>query len=107
MRKIEKDMLRAIRNRKNWRCENTEVVVTDETVNVYLHENRIVRYWPASMMLDMTLCGWPTVTTRSRLNAITEAALGYRMWSQCGGQQYYGEIVVGDEHVITIGEVQL
>lgn len=102
MRKIEEDMVTAIFARKDWRCKNTEVAVTDETVNVYLHGNRIARYWIASGVLDMTLCGWPTVTTRSRLNAITWALMKCKGFYQCNHQQYWNGRPITNDEIVSI-----
>lgn len=96
MRKIEKDMLRAMRERREWRCKNTEVVVTHEAVNVYLHGNRIARLWingDTFSQLDMTLAGWPTATTRSRLNAICSEYVSQSGFYQMDFEQWYDGFV--------------
>ena len=73
MRKIEKQMIEAIRSGENWKSANTEVVVTDDTANVYLHGHHIATVCSA---IDCTLPNrqtfreWPTATTRSRLRAL-------------------------------------
>ena len=72
MRKIEKDMLKAIKDGRNWKCKNTEVFVSDGTVCVYLHGHLIAKFQRDNSVI-MSLCGWNTVTTRSRLNAICRA----------------------------------
>jgi len=75
MRKIEEQMLNAIRSRKNWAGGNTQVVVHNPTgtSDIHLHGNHI-----ASVPSDLsgiivntdTLRRWPTVTTKSRLRAL-------------------------------------
>ena len=73
MRKIEKQMIEAIRSGDNWKSANTEVVITDDTANVYLHGHHIATVCSA---IDCTLPNrqtfreWPTATTRSRLRAL-------------------------------------
>ena len=72
MRKIETEMQTAIANRKNWSKSNTSVSVNDEGPTfVTLHGNLIAQI---SNNGDMKLssCGWQTVTTKSRLNAILD-----------------------------------
>ena len=72
MRKIEQQMQTAIRNRMNWSKSNTSVEVDSEGyTDVRLHGNRIATINPHG---DITLssCGWETVTTKSRLNAILQ-----------------------------------
>ena len=75
MRKIETEMQTAIANRKNWSKSNTSVSANDEgTTFVTLHGNLIAQI---SNNGDMKLssCGWQTVTTKSRLNAILDVFL--------------------------------
>ena len=77
MRKIEKDMNRAIRNRKeHWQCANTLVEsfycsATDRVGSVVkLHGNKIAEVYANSIVLFDG--GWQTVTTKSRLNALLD-----------------------------------
>ena len=71
MRKIEEEMLRAIRYRKDWKQGNTSVHATDTHVAVYLHGNLIARHYYFEY-LELFDGGWSTVTTKSRLNAICD-----------------------------------
>ena len=72
MRKIESEMQAAIVERRNWSKSNTSVSV-DSLGNTFvtLHGNLIATI---SNNGDMKLssCGWQTVTTKSRLNAILD-----------------------------------
>lgn len=70
MRTIESLMCDAVRGRKNWSLLNTRVYIDRETgeVSVYLHENCIYRRNGKGIFIN--LCGWNTVTTRSRLRAL-------------------------------------
>ena len=72
MRKIEEKMVNAIMNGKNFRQANTEVKVFDKHTNVLLHGNLIAQIDttknPYIMKVDH--CGWDSVTTKSRLNAL-------------------------------------
>lgn len=82
MRQIEKDMLRAINERENWRKDNTDVrvIILDENVisQVFLHGNHIADFVHNRTQWGMgwiepnrdTLADWPTPTTKSRLRAL-------------------------------------
>lgn len=73
MRKIELEMNRAIRDRRNWSKANTEVVIGfQDCAQVFLHGHHI-----ANVLNDGTVepnyntfRNWPTMTTRSRLVAL-------------------------------------
>lgn len=70
MRKIEEKMLQALSECKSTKvCQNTSVqVINSETKAVFLHGHEIARY--ACGRLYVSLCGWNSPTTRSRLRAI-------------------------------------
>ena len=77
MRKIERDMNRAIRNRKEqWPSANTLVEsfycsATDRVGSIVkLHGNKIAEVYANSIVLFDG--GWQTVTTKSRLNALLD-----------------------------------
>ena len=75
MRKIEQQMLAAIKSGKNWKSRNTEVrhdpVIGGAEPEVYLHGHLIAkRYGIHRPRWEITLAGWNTATTRSRLSAI-------------------------------------
>ena len=77
MRKIEQEMNRAIRYRRNFskantsvRCFKTNGVTTD--VDVFLHGNHIASLDTATNQLTIKDGGWQSVTTKSRLNALLD-----------------------------------
>ena len=75
MRKIERQMQNALRNKVNWSQSNTSVSVDNEGNQfVTLHGNLIAQI---SNFGDIKLssCGWQTPTTKSRLNAILDTYL--------------------------------
>lgn len=82
MRQIERQMLSAILNRKDWKCSNTEVRVISfphadrkiERINVILHGNQIAEITPDNVRICD--CGWQSPTTKSRLNAILRELCG-------------------------------
>ena len=79
MRKIERAMNFAISNKSNWSSSNTQVRYNENTncSQVYLHGHQIATYDHNTQALKMSSCGYETVTTKSRLNALlTELKTG-------------------------------
>jgi len=68
MRKIEREMLTAVANGRDWRSANTSVDNTDHGIVVRLHGNKIAQLDGDKMYI--TPAGWLTPTTKSRLNAL-------------------------------------
>ena len=70
MRKIEQQMIAAIKGNKNWTSGNTQVVTNNGDSTVYLHGNKIALVTD----IDVTIFdgGWQSNTTKSRLNAICD-----------------------------------
>ena len=74
MRKIERQMNFAISNKGNWSSSNTRVEYNDSSncSSVYLHGHEIACYDHNTNSVQLDSCGYETVTTKSRLNAILE-----------------------------------
>ena len=72
MRQIEKQMNFALSNKGNWSGSNTTVVYNDSSncSSVYLHGHQIATFSHELKAVKLSSCGWQTVTTKSRLNAI-------------------------------------
>ena len=72
MRKIERAMNFAISNKADWSSSNTRVEFNDSTncSKVFLHGHNIATVDHATKAVKISSCGWQTVTTKSRLNAI-------------------------------------
>ena len=69
MRKIEQQMIQAIKDNKAWRSGNTEVTLgSDGVSSVFLHGNLIAEVDDTSITIYDG--GWQSHTTKSRLNAI-------------------------------------
>jgi hypothetical protein len=68
MRKIESQMVAAIKAGKDWKLANTEVIACSNVSDVYLHGNLIARI--GETWIEIFDGGWQTNTTKSRLNAI-------------------------------------
>ena len=74
MRKLERQMNRALVSKNNWAGSNTTVRYSNETncSSVYLHGHNIATLDHTTNALRLSSCGYETVTTKSRLNAILE-----------------------------------
>ena len=74
MRKIERQMNFAISNKSNWSSSNTQVSYNENTncSSVYLHGHQIATVDHNTSAVKLSSCGWQTVTTKSRLNAILQ-----------------------------------
>ena len=74
MRKLERQMNFALSNKGNWAGSNTSVSYNDSTncSSVYLHGHQIATLDHSTNALKIDSCGYQTVTTKSRLNAILE-----------------------------------
>tara|TARA_B100001057_G_scaffold500262_1_gene614366 strand:- start:1841 stop:2158 length:318 start_codon:yes stop_codon:yes gene_type:complete len=81
MRKIERQMNSAVRNRSNFSSSNT-MVQSDETGSmIYLHGNHIATVKDNSIVLFDG--GWQSNTTKSRLNALLdEFSYGMRVFQK-------------------------
>ena len=77
MRKIEQQMNRAIVNKNDWSNSNTQVNYNSNTdcSAVYLHGNQIATVDHNNQALKLSSCGWQSVTTKSRLNAILQGLI--------------------------------
>lgn len=67
MRKIEQQIGKAFNSGKKLSVGNTET----DGKSVFLHGNEIIKRMKGHVYIS--LAGWPTPTTRSRINAITGA----------------------------------
>ena len=67
-------MNRAIVNKNNWSNSNTQVNYNSNTdcSAVYLHGNQIATVDHKNEAVKLSSCGWHSVTTKSRLNAILQ-----------------------------------
>ena len=74
MRKLEKQMNFALSNKSDWRGSNTVVEYNSNTncSSVYLHGHQIATLEHNTKAIKLSSCGYETVTTKSRLNAILD-----------------------------------
>ena len=71
MRKIEKVMLSAISERRNWKFDNTEVVKYSDGMGVFLFGNHIATVGGKDVEVNKdTVRAWPSNTTLSRLRVL-------------------------------------
>ena len=72
MRKIEQQMNSALLRKANWTNSNTSVQYNELTncSQVLLHGHQIATVDHDTNAVKVSSCGWQTVTTKSRLNAI-------------------------------------
>ena len=70
-------MNRAIVNKNSWSNSNTQVNYNSNTdcSAVYLHGYQIATVDHNTNALKLSSCGWQSVTTKSRLNAILEEVM--------------------------------
>ena len=85
MRKIERQMNFAISNKGNWSSSNTQVSYNESSncSSVYLHGHQIATIDHHTNAVKLSSCGWQTVTTKSRLNAIlSEVKWGAKVYQK-------------------------
>ncbi len=68
MRKIEREMIEAIKAKKDYTNDKTQVRVEGNAVKVYLHDNLIATILENALWLYDG--GWESKTTKSRLNCL-------------------------------------
>ena len=76
MRKIEREMIQAIIDRRDWHKANTSVDITPMYAEISLHGHLIAKYNLSNMDLIISHCGWTTNTTKSRLNSLCSFVTG-------------------------------
>ena len=74
MRKIERQMNFAISNKADWSLSNTRVEYNNlsNCSSIFLHGHLIAAVDHNLKAVKLSSCGYTTVTTKSRLNAILE-----------------------------------
>ena len=92
MKRIEERMVAAIKSEKPFRESNTEVcpVWSGDSedsivlgVKVFLFGNCIAQITPSEKRIDLHTCGWDTVTTTSRMNAILDGLTDGVLYVTC------------------------
>ena len=110
MRQISKTIATSLHKLQNKTVDNTCVVRAGNKAFVKLFGNKIgcydLRPDKACNMLYLSLCGYNTVTTRERLNAIIyEFGTGlnaHRRFTTKSGEAYFNGMPISDRAVIAI-----
>ena len=85
MRKIERAMNNAVISKSNWTLSNTAVSYNENSncSTVLLHGHEIAVYDHNTKAVKLDSCGYETVTTKSRLNALlSEVNYGVRVFQK-------------------------
>jgi len=97
MRKITQNAANAFIAGRPFASGNTTVTINSEGyIAMYLHGNLIARRPMLSREVEMTLAGWPTVTTRERLNGLCQSYGLPSMFGQRDFEQYFGHPMYAD-----------
>lgn len=97
MRKVTRNCAQAFIDGRTYTEGNTSVFIGSNGERVMtLHGNTIARMTEGdpgvSAELSITLAGWPTPTTRERLNGLLEIAGSFqRVWQE-NHAQYFGDM---------------
>lgn len=91
MRTIEREMVNAIKNSKNFKKANTHVEVLfphteGERINVFLHGNLICQINKLEKEVWISHCGYITRTTTSRLHTILRNFTNSKGCDMCHGE---------------------
>ena len=85
MRKIERAMTSAVISKSNWSKSNTAVCYNENSncSTISLHGHEIASYDHNTRAVKLDSCGYETVTTKSRLNALlSEVNRGARVFQK-------------------------
>ena len=85
MRKLERQMNMAISNKADWAGSNTQVNYNSNTncSTISLHGHQIATFDHNLKAVKLSSCGYTTVTTKSRLNALLdEVKYGCRVFQK-------------------------
>jgi len=96
MRKVTECVVKAFLNRTPKAVGNTHT----DGQSLYLHGNKIAYHNGEGIYA--TLAGWPTVTTRDRLNGVCNLTNSPYRFSQRNHSQYFGEEEISASDTILI-----
>lgn len=108
MRKVTKHAVTAFLAGKPATCGNTR---TDGNT-LYLFDKCIAwkaagRAGEAAGTITMTLAGYPTATTRDRLNGLCQLATGHRPFAQKAHEQYFNGKYISANDTVSIYPTRL
>lgn len=94
--KISKAAAQAFIERRPFRRDNTEVVVTFPSCAVLKLHGHVIGENSASRGMRLTMAGWGTMTTAARLNAVMQALGRGTRWFRKNWEWHYGDRVLED-----------
>lgn len=94
--KISKAAAQAFIERRPFRRDNTEVVVTSPSFSVLKLHGTVIGENSEARGLHLTMAGWGTMTTAARLNAVMQALGRDARWHREDGVWHYGDRVLDD-----------
>lgn len=99
--KISKAAAQAFIERRPFRRDNTEVVVTSPSCSVLKLYGTIIGENSEARGIHLTMAVWGTMTTAARLNAVMQALGRDSRWRRKDGVWHYGDRVLDnlDEEV--------
>ena len=109
MRKITQNAVAAFNQGRDFRSGNTKVIVKPDVIEMYLHGHKIAWKHPHERDIYISMCGWPTVTTRERINGILAP---YSRIYQRKGKQFFSipgfdtEIELNPEAVYSVADLR-
>lgn len=102
--KISKAAAQAFIERRPFRRDNTEVVISPSCSVLKLY-GHVIGENSESRGMHLTMAGWGTMTTAARLNAVTMAlGLGIR-WFRKNWEWHYGDRVLESTNEVVEVEV--
>lgn len=98
MRKITEEAARAFANAQDWKLANTQVFSNGGAAFMELHGNKIAER--GRRFMTLTLAGWPTRTTRERLNGLLDY-YGFKFrFYQHQHTQFFGGVDITGQKVM-------
>jgi len=94
MRKVTQQAVNALYSRRPFRNSNTEVEVRPNVAILKLHGNEIAYLHSPDQTLEITNAGWPTPTTKERLNGLKSVHIVQRKgkW-YLNGKEWDGKLI--------------
>lgn len=101
MSKVSTNAARSFIHRTPRRENNTVVTVQNNFSKMFLHGHQIA-WHERDGSTALSMCGWGTLTTRARLNAILEAMQSAWRIVQRSGLQYATNLRTGDMREVPV-----
>ena len=102
MRAESAEIVKAFLERRPAKAARTHT----DGVTLYLQGNAIAWHNPDDF-ISMTLAGWPTTTTRDRLNTLCAMAFNTKPFHQKKHMQYYNDMMIGPREIVRVKRLEL